>query len=361
MFVVRALARLAEVMSESDREPADRGCRRGERRGAGRLGRPPVSISGLAARIVRQLKILQQIASVHTSTPLARRGPGEAGSQAQEPEPVGSRPRTWGPLAALESIGSGSHADVYLAHDPRLDRPVALKLLKHRAPQGEAVVEDETIQEARLLARVRHPNVITVYGAERIDGRAGIWTEFVDGRTLEDELRARGPLPPSELVDIGVALCGALTAVHAAGLLHRDIKAQNVLRARDGRTLLADFGTSREVSRVASADLAGTPFYLAPEIFLDEAASASSDMVQPRRAPVSPGHRHISSRGRLARGAAQGPWPRRAGAPAASTAAGAAAARGRHRTGVRPRPGAAVPDRQRRWGRPLPPRHPARV
>ena len=178
----------------------------------------------------------------------------------------------------LELIGSGSHADVYLAHDPRLNRPVALKLLKHRAPQGEAVVEDETIQEARLLARVRHPNVITVYGAERIDGRAGIWTEFVDGRTLEDELRARGPLPPSELVDIGVALCGALTAVHAAGLLHRDIKAQNVLRARDGRTLLADFGTSREVSRVASADLAGTPLYLAPEIFLDEAASASSDM-----------------------------------------------------------------------------------
>ncbi len=238
------------------------------------------SRSGPAARIVRQLRILEQIASVHTSTSLAGvgRGPGEAGSQTPEPEPVGSRPRTWGPLAVLELIGSGSHADVYLAHDPRLDRPVALKLLKHRAPRGEAVVEDETIQEARLLARVRHPNVITVHGAERIDGRVGIWTEFIDGRTLEGELRERGPLPAAALLAVGVAVSGALEAVHAEGLLHRDIKAQNVLRARDGRTLLADFGTSREVSQVASADLAGTPLYLAPEIFRGEAASASSDV-----------------------------------------------------------------------------------
>ena len=95
---------------------------------------------------------------------------------------------------------------------------------------------------------------MTVYGAERIDGRAGIWMEFVDGRTLEQELRDRGPLPADDIVAIGVALGGAfvVSAVHAAGLLHRDIKTQNVMRGKDGRIVLSDFGTSHEIARPGS-------------------------------------------------------------------------------------------------------------
>ena len=81
------------------------------------------------------------------------------------------------------------------------------------------------IEEGRLLARVRHPNVVTVYGAERIGGRVGVWMELVHGSTLETELREHGPFEVEPVIQIGVELGDALAAVHRAGLLHRDVKA----------------------------------------------------------------------------------------------------------------------------------------
>ncbi len=177
-------------------------------------------------------------------------------------------PQVWGPFTVFESVGRGTFGDVYRAHDRRLDRVVALKLLR---PEGDSDrgISSEVIDEARLLAKVRHQNVVTVYGAERIDGRVGLWMEFVDGRTLEQELRTSGPLPPASVAAIGIALCDALLAVHGAGLLHRDLKAQNVMRAADGRLLLTDFGAGRLLESAAAphdVPLAGTPLYLAPEI-----------------------------------------------------------------------------------------------
>ena len=103
------------------------------------------------------------------------------------------------------------------------------------------------IEEGRLLARVRHPNVVTIYGAERIDGRVGLWMEFVKGRTLEQALRSGRTFTAAEVTRLGVELCRAVSAVHAAGLLHRDIKAQNVMLDDDGRLVLMDFGTGREL------------------------------------------------------------------------------------------------------------------
>ena len=139
------------------------------------------------------------------------------------------------------------------------------------------------IREGQLLAKVRHPNVVTVYGAERIDGRVGMWMEFVDGRTLEEELRASGPRTPDQVIDVGLALCSALAAVHDAGLLHRDLKAQNVMRAADGRLLLTDFGAGRVRDRGHDGDdgrteLAGTPLYLAPEVLKGAPASVVSEI-----------------------------------------------------------------------------------
>ena len=105
-------------------------------------------------------------------------------SVAMPPEPW-----RWGHLQVFERIGHGAFGDVHRAWDPRLDREVALKLLRtgvlddHRP--GSAVIE-----EGRLLARVRHPNVVTIYGAEPNDGRIGLWMEFVKGRTLEETLRS---------------------------------------------------------------------------------------------------------------------------------------------------------------------------
>jgi tetratricopeptide (TPR) repeat protein len=231
------------------------------------------------AEVIRHLRLVERIASVHTAESIARFSSSTPSSSRTAGDSVSTREPgvTWGPLVVGERIGRGTYGDVFAARDIRLDRPVALKLLhRSEADEGSGV---EVIREAQLLARVRHPNVVTVYGAERIDGRVGIWMELVDGRTLEDELCERGPFPPGEIAAIGAALASAVSAVHAAGLLHRDIKAQNVMRGRDGRILLADFGTGHEVAREGSiGELAGTPLYLAPELLQGEPASVASDV-----------------------------------------------------------------------------------
>jgi serine/threonine-protein kinase len=180
-------------------------------------------------------------------------------------------------LNVLEHIGRGSFGDVYRARDPRLDREVALKLVPERLPDSTS---SPVVEEGRLLARVRHPNVVSVYGAERIDGHAGIWMEFVRGETLADEANRRGPMSAEEAARIGVDVCGALAAVHAAGLLHRDVKAQNILRDASGRVVLGDFGTGIELEDMPSSEwhIAGTPRYLAPEIFEGQPPAVASDV-----------------------------------------------------------------------------------
>ncbi|AMY09419.1 Serine/threonine-protein kinase PrkC [Luteitalea pratensis] len=186
----------------------------------------------------------------------------------------------WGPLTVIEKVGYGSYGDVYRAWDTRLDREVALKLLRHRAAvEGE--LGRAVIDEGRLLARVRHPNVVIVHGAERIDGRVGIWMEFIHGQTLAAELEERGPFDAVDVARIGVALCSALAAVHDAGLLHRDVKAQNVMRDRSGRVVLGDFGTGIELASddaPASVRVAGTPLYIAPDVLDGTPASVASDL-----------------------------------------------------------------------------------
>ena len=193
----------------------------------------------------------------------------------------------WGHLRVLERIGRGAFGEVFRAWDTRLDREVALKLLPDDAadvkgrPEGRPLPSSSSssiIEEGRLLARVRHPNVVTIYGAERIDGRIGLWMELVRGRTLEEALKAGTTFTPAEVTRIGVELCRAVSAVHAAGLLHRDIKAQNVMTAEDGRLVLMDFGTGRELDRTEDATVTGTPLYLAPEVLAGGRATAQSEV-----------------------------------------------------------------------------------
>jgi serine/threonine protein kinase len=154
-----------------------------------------------------------------------------------------SVPFAWGPLQVTQWIARGAHGDVYRAWDPRLEREVALKLLRTTSA-GEREVT--AVAEGRLLARVHHPNVVSVYGADRIDGQAGVWMEFVAGRTLWEEVEARGGLPSSEAIACAVDVCSALSAVHGARLIHRDVKAQNIIRTPDGRTVLMDFGAGED-------------------------------------------------------------------------------------------------------------------
>jgi serine/threonine-protein kinase len=184
-------------------------------------------------------------------------------------------PFTWGPLEVREWVARGAHGDVFRAWDPRLDRDVALKLVRDR--DAAAVDRSASITEGRLLARVHHPNVVTVHGADRIGDEAGIWMEFVHGRTLRHDVESSGPLDVREAVRIGIGVCSGLEAIHRAGLLHRDVKAQNVMRADDGRVLLMDLGASRDAMRPAGG-LHGTPLYLAPELLEGREATIATEV-----------------------------------------------------------------------------------
>jgi Tol biopolymer transport system component len=160
---------------------------------------------------------------------------------------------------------------VYRARDPKLDREIALKLLPADDP-GAA-----TLEEGQLLARVHHPNVVTIFGADRHGAHLGLWMELVRGSTLEQVLKSEGPFDAERVAALGEQLCAALSAVHAAGLVHRDVKAQNVMLAAQERLVLMDFGTGRCVV-TDETDIAGTPLYLAPEIFAGQPATVRSDL-----------------------------------------------------------------------------------
>src|SRR4051794_35396412 len=160
---------------------------------------------------IRQLKIVAGIADLYHTIPVCPSP--SADSDPQSPSTRQDRPgprqsaasaEAWGGLVLVERIGQGSYGDVYRAWDRRLDREVALKLLR---ADGADLVGSTVIEEGRLLARVRHPNVVTVFGADRIDGRVGVWMEFVRGRTLERRLRENGVLSAEEVARIGSVLC----------------------------------------------------------------------------------------------------------------------------------------------------------
>ena len=194
--------------------------------------------------------------------------------EAQEPWPA-KTPRAWGPLVILEPIGRGAFGTVYRARDS-LGREVALKLFTPR-PEEDSAKRARVLQEAHLLASFSHPNIVDVYGADRFDGRLGLWMELIRGRTLDAELRTRGMFSAQEAKLIGLDLCRALAAVHDAGLVHRDVKARNVMREDGGRIVLMDFGTGVSADS-GLTDVAGTPLYLAPEIFAHQVATRASDV-----------------------------------------------------------------------------------
>jgi eukaryotic-like serine/threonine-protein kinase len=181
----------------------------------------------------------------------------------------------WGAFALMERIGGGAQGEVFRALDLRLQRDVALKL-RHAAPS--TVDPEGFLTEARLLARVRHANVVTVHGADVVDGRVGLWMELVKGETLEHIVHERGPMSSQEATLVGVSLCGAVNAVHNAGLLHRDIKAQNVMRESGGRYVLMDFGVGRDIASHGPTGSAGTPVYLAPEVLAGSPATIQSEV-----------------------------------------------------------------------------------
>jgi len=198
-----------------------------------------------------------------------RKNPEAPSPGPHKPTPDGPR---WGELVLLDKVGEGQFGEVYRAWDVTLEREVALKLMR-------AAEEDEALlQEARMLARLRHHNVVTVYGVDRHDGRSGVWMDFVEGETLAAIVEQRGAFGAHEALLAGSDVCRALAAAHQSGLLHRDIKAQNVMRERGGRIVLMDFGLGHETAAGEPADFGGTPLYMAPELLEGEPATVRSDL-----------------------------------------------------------------------------------
>jgi len=221
-------------------------------------------------RLISHLRIVDAVAHLYRSLPQDRiDGDDEETSEA----PAGPR---WGRLILLDRIGRGASADVFRAWDVDLEREVALKLLVDDGVIEDAAANARLLREARRLARVRHSHVVQIHGAERHEGRIGLWMEFVRGRTLADIVQSDGVLTPESAPAVCADVCSAVSAVHAAGLLHRDVKAQNVVREDDGRIVLMDFGAGAEIGSRPS--VAGTPIYLAPEVLAGGAATVASDI-----------------------------------------------------------------------------------
>ena len=180
----------------------------------------------------------------------------------------------FGALQVLEPLGSGAQGEVWRAYDPLLDLQVALKLRK----VDSDTLSHQFLDEARRLARVRQANILSVYGAAVHDGRAGLWTELVRGAPLAELLAEHGPFPPEEVRGIGLDLCHALAAVHRHGLVHGDVKAENVMREVSGRIVLMDFGAAREFEATDARVISGTVRYLAPEVLRGASPSPASDI-----------------------------------------------------------------------------------
>ncbi len=179
----------------------------------------------------------------------------------------------WGSLLIEEEIGSGASSIVYRAFDPMLERHVALKLTRDDAPDTAI---DRWLQEARRMALVKHANVITIYGAEKIDGRGGIWSELLLGSSLLESVNEDGPLSAREAATIGIDVCHALRALHAAGLIHGDVKPANIFRETGGRIVLLDLGSS--LDRTATHATSGSPALLAPEALIPDRPTTAFDI-----------------------------------------------------------------------------------
>ncbi|MDT0214846.1 Stk1 family PASTA domain-containing Ser/Thr kinase [Rothia sp. ARF10] len=186
-----------------------------------------------------------------------------------------------GRYRVLERLADGGMASVYLAVDTRLDREVALKVMRPHLAQDEAF-RSRFHREARSAARLSHPGVVAVFDQGEDDGRMFLAMEYVPGQTLREVIQAEGALTPRAALDIMLPVLEALAAAHRAGIIHRDVKPENVILREDGAVKVADFGLARAVTShtvtSSSGLLLGTVSYLSPEQVERGIADARSDV-----------------------------------------------------------------------------------
>ena len=227
---------------------------------------------------LKWLQVLGAIAGVHQSAPGEIVDEASRTTVAIPPAAEIGAPEGWGRYRLVRQLGAGSFGSVYDAWDPQLERSIAIKILHEHVADDR--LRQRLLHEGRALARVQHTNVVQVFGVELHGSRVGLCMELVSGETLASVLRTHGVLSHREAGVVGEDVCRALAAVHAAGYVHRDVKAQNVMRDKTGKIVLMDFGTGHDAaaSDRGPLDIVGTPVYMAPEVMDGEPASVRSDV-----------------------------------------------------------------------------------
>jgi eukaryotic-like serine/threonine-protein kinase len=177
-------------------------------------------------------------------------------------------------------LGGGGMAVVYRARDEELDRPVAIKVLADNLATDDSF-RQRFLREAKLAARLAHPNVVQVYDSGEADDRPYIVMEYVEGETLAALLARRGRFPPAEAIELALQICSGLEHAHDKGLVHRDIKPQNLLIRSDGTLKIVDFGIARSAhgtQLTEAGSVLGTAAYLAPEQATGEEVTPAADV-----------------------------------------------------------------------------------
>ena len=179
-----------------------------------------------------------------------------------------------------ETVGKGGMSTVYCAFDTLLERNVALKVL-HDQYGGDAEYVERFRREARAVAQLSHPNIVTVIDRGEENGKQFIVFELIDGENLKELVERGGPLPVRRVLELGLEVGRALAFAHAQGLVHRDVKPQNVLLNGDGRAKVTDFGIVRSIDAVGHTEtgtVLGTSHYIAPEQARGERVDAQTDV-----------------------------------------------------------------------------------
>src|SRR5579884_3261817 len=180
-----------------------------------------------------------------------------------------------------ELVGAGGMSSVYRAHDRVLERRVALKVLHQHFSDDDEYVQ-RFLREARTVASLSHPNVVTVIDRGEHEGRQFIVFEYVDGENLKQLIQRRGPAPVATALELGIQIAQALSFAHQHGLVHRDVKPQNVLLNGDGRAKVTDFGIARSLdvqhSVTHTGTVLGTSDYIAPEQAQGRAVDEHTDV-----------------------------------------------------------------------------------
>jgi serine/threonine-protein kinase len=187
----------------------------------------------------------------------------------------------YGRYQILREVGRGSMGVVYQARDPQIDRMVALKVLRQDRVSTDAFVK-RFLKEAKVIGRLSHPNIVTIYDVGEEQGNVYIAMEFLEGKSLSDILLEKHPAP-KEVMEIGVQIAETLDYAHSKGVIHRDIKPSNIIIAPDGRIRITDFGIARIEDSTATlhtqaGEILGTPAYMSPEQVSGQQVDGRSDI-----------------------------------------------------------------------------------